>query len=70
MIDHIQKSCGIGAIESPTISYEDNVACVAQMQMAYIKTNYKKHIFLNCFTHINYKKVGRLVSCKLRHVKV
>jgi hypothetical protein len=29
MIDHIQKSCGIGAIESHKIIYEDNVACVA-----------------------------------------
>jgi hypothetical protein len=27
--DHIQKSCGRGAIESPTIIYEGNVACVA-----------------------------------------
>jgi hypothetical protein len=24
MIDHIQKLCGISAIESPTIIYEDN----------------------------------------------
>jgi hypothetical protein len=44
MIDHIHKSCGTGAIESPTIIYEDNVACVTQMQMGYIKTNYTKHI--------------------------
>jgi hypothetical protein len=49
MIDHIQKSCGIGAIESPTIFYEDNVACVAQMQMRYIKINYIKHISLKLF---------------------
>jgi hypothetical protein len=39
MIDHIQKSCGIGAIESPMIMYEDNATFVAQMQMGYIKTN-------------------------------
>jgi hypothetical protein len=44
MIDHIQKSCEIGLIESPTIIYEDSAACVAQMQMGYIKTNYIKHI--------------------------
>jgi hypothetical protein len=49
MIDHIQKSCGIGAIESPTIIYEDNAVCFAQMQMRYIKTNYIKHIFLKLF---------------------
>jgi hypothetical protein len=32
MIDHIQKSCGLGAIESPMIIYKDNAACVTQMQ--------------------------------------
>jgi hypothetical protein len=32
VINHIEASCGIGALESPTIIYEDNVACVAQMQ--------------------------------------
>jgi hypothetical protein len=44
MIDHIQKSCEIGVIESPTIIYKDNAACVIQMQTRYIKTNYIKHI--------------------------
>jgi hypothetical protein len=32
MINHIHKSYGIGVIESPMIIYEDNEACVAQMQ--------------------------------------
>jgi tRNA A37 threonylcarbamoyltransferase TsaD len=45
MIDHKQKSYGIDAIESPKIIYVDNAACVAQIQMRYIKTNYTKHIF-------------------------
>jgi hypothetical protein len=31
MIDHIQKSCELGAIESPIIIYEDNAACVAEI---------------------------------------
>jgi hypothetical protein len=44
MIDHIQISCGIFAIGSPPIIYEDNVACVAQMQTRYVKTNYMEHI--------------------------
>jgi hypothetical protein len=47
IIDHIQKSCGIGAIGSPTIIYEDNAACVPQMQTGYIKNNYTKHIFFS-----------------------
>jgi hypothetical protein len=49
MIDHIQKSCGIGAIESPTILYEDNAACVAQMQTRYIRINYTKYISSKLF---------------------
>jgi hypothetical protein len=32
VINHIETSSGIGALESPTIIYEDNAACVAQMQ--------------------------------------
>jgi hypothetical protein len=67
MIDHIEKPCGIGVIESPTIIFEDNAACVVQIQTGYIKTNYTKYIFENYFTHMNYKKVRRLVSYKLNH---
>ena len=44
MINHIQQSCGIGSMESPTIIYEDNDACVAQMQTCYIKSNITKYI--------------------------
>jgi hypothetical protein len=44
VINHIQTSCGIGALESPKIIYEDNAVCIAQMQTEYIKTNYMKHI--------------------------
>jgi hypothetical protein len=44
VINHIETSCGIGALESPTIIYEDNTACVAQLQIGYIKSNYTKHI--------------------------
>jgi hypothetical protein len=44
MINHIQQSCGIGVIDSPTIIYEDNAPCVAQMDKGYIKSNIIKHI--------------------------
>jgi hypothetical protein len=49
VINHIETSCDIGALESPTIIYEDNAVCGAQMQIWYIKTNYIKHIFLKLF---------------------
>jgi hypothetical protein len=38
------QSCGIGSSESPIIIYEDNVACISQMQIGYIKSNITKHI--------------------------
>jgi hypothetical protein len=40
----MQMSSGMGDVESPTIIYEDNVACVAHLQTCYIKINYTKHI--------------------------
>ena len=44
MINHIEQSCGIGSMKTPTIIYEDNGACVTQMQIGYIKSNMTKHI--------------------------
>jgi hypothetical protein len=44
VINHIRTSYAICALESPTIIYEDNAACVDQMQTGYIKTNYTEHI--------------------------
>jgi hypothetical protein len=44
VFNHIQSSCGIDSIGPPTIIYEDNVACVAQMQPGYVKSNFTKHI--------------------------
>jgi hypothetical protein len=44
VINHIQVSCGIGLIWSPTIIYEDNVACITQMKSGYVKSNITKHI--------------------------
>jgi hypothetical protein len=44
VINHIQVSCIIEPIGSPTIIYEDNVACIAQMQSCYVKSNVTKYI--------------------------
>jgi hypothetical protein len=54
MISHIEQSCGIGSSESPTVIYEDNVACILQMQTGYIKSNITKHIALSCFIHMSF----------------
>jgi hypothetical protein len=44
MINHIQKSCGKGIVNTPTIIYEDNAACIAHIHMGYVKSNLMKHI--------------------------
>ena len=44
VIGHIQLSCGLNTIQTPTIIYEDNAACVAQVQTGYVKSNLTKHI--------------------------
>ena len=44
MINHIQQSCGIGAIDLQTIIYVDNFVCVTQMQTYYINSNITEHI--------------------------
>jgi hypothetical protein len=44
VINYIQVSCGIEPIGSPTIIYEDNATCIAQMQSGYVKSNVTKHI--------------------------
>jgi hypothetical protein len=44
VINHIQVLCGIESISSPIIIYEDNAACIAQMQSCYMKSNVTKHI--------------------------
>ena len=44
MIDHIQQTCGLNTVQTPTIIYEDNVACVALVQTDYVKSNLTKHI--------------------------
>jgi hypothetical protein len=43
MINHIIQSCGIGMVDTLTIIFEDNSACVAQKETGYIKSNMTKH---------------------------
>jgi hypothetical protein len=44
---HAQNACGIVVAPTPTIIYEDNAACVAQVQSGYVKSNISKHISTN-----------------------
>jgi len=58
MINHIQHSCDIGSITKPMIIYEDNSACVAQMNAGYIKSNITKHIAPKLFYPHELQKNG------------
>jgi hypothetical protein len=49
MIGHVQKSCGLSFESSPTVIYEDNVACVAEIHMGYVKSNIIKHFAAKFF---------------------
>ena len=53
MIHHIQESCGHSSVKNkPTILFEDNAACIAQIKGGYIKGDRIKHISPKCFyTH-------------------
>jgi hypothetical protein len=66
MIDHIQKSCELGAIESPIIIYEDNAAYVAQIQTGYIKTNYTKHISPKLFYPYELQEGGEISILQIK----
>jgi hypothetical protein len=56
----MQQSCGIGSIESPTIIYKNNSACVTHMQTSYIKTNITKHIAPKLFYPHELQKRGKI----------
>ena len=45
IINHIHKTCGLSYHrEVPTILYEDNITCIAQLKAGYIKGDRTKHI--------------------------
>ena len=60
MINFIESSSGIGSLESPTIIYEDNAACITQMQTGYIKSNITKHISPKLFYPHELQETGEI----------
>ena len=68
MINFIESSSGIGSLESPTIIYEDNAACITQMQTGYIKSNITKHISPKLFYPHELQQTGEIIFCKRSHV--
>jgi hypothetical protein len=66
VINHIQVSCGIESIGSPTIIYEDNVVCIAQMQLEYVKSNVTKHITLKLFYPHEFQVNGKISILQIK----
>ena len=58
MVHHIRETCMLSFDQgSPTILYEDNTACIAQVKGGYIKGDRTKHISPKFFfTHELQKK--------------
>ncbi|KAJ0557485.1 hypothetical protein HanIR_Chr07g0325711 [Helianthus annuus] len=67
MINHIQEACGLEQIKKePTIIYEDNAACIAQIREGYIKGDRTKHISPKFFSTYDLQKEGEI---DVRHIK-
>ncbi|XP_048491544.2 secreted RxLR effector protein 161-like [Beta vulgaris subsp. vulgaris] len=57
LIQHIQEDCGLERL-TPTILYEDNAACIAQLSKGYIKGDRTKHILPKFFFTYELQKSG------------
>nr|AAS79613.1 putative copia-like polyprotein [Ipomoea trifida] len=67
LIQHIHSSCGtMSKVDSPTVLYEDNAACVAQMSSGYVKGGLTKHIAPKFFYPHELQKSGEILIEKVR----
>ena len=67
MIHHIQESCGLFSVkDKPTILFEDNAACIAQIKGGYIKGDRTKHISPNFFYTHELHKNGEIDVQQMR----
>ncbi|CAB62478.1 putative protein [Arabidopsis thaliana] len=67
IVHHIQEDCGIYAgKKTPTIMYEDNAACIAQLKDGYIKGDRTKHILPKFFYTHDLQKSGDVRVLQIR----
>ena len=67
MIQHIRESCGLFSIKNnPTVLYEDNVACIAQIKGGYIKGDRTKQISPKFFYTHELQKDGEIDVQQIR----
>ncbi|KAK4397416.1 hypothetical protein Sango_1578200 [Sesamum angolense] len=61
LIHYVCESCGLKPIEeSPTVIYEDNAACIAQIKDGYIKGDRTKHISPKFFSTYDLQVEGKV----------
>ncbi|CAN1250021.1 Copia protein [Linum perenne] len=67
IIQHIQRSCGLSLEKmAPTLLYEDNAACIAQLKDGYIKGDRTKHISPKFFFTHDLQKNGEIIVQQVR----
>ena len=67
MIHHIQESCRLSSVkDKPTILFEDNAACIAQIKGGYIKGDRTKHISPKFFYTHELQKNGEIDIQQIR----
>lgn len=67
MTQHIRDSCGLDSGKgTPTIIYEDNAACIAQLNEGYIKGDRTKHISPKFFFTHDLQKNGDICVQQIR----
>jgi hypothetical protein len=67
LIQHIREKCGLSTIkDSPTILYEDNVACITQIRGGYIKGDRTKRISPKFFYTHELQKSGEIDDKQIR----
>ena len=71
MIQHIQESCGLPSIRgNATKLHEDNVACIAQIKVRFIKGDKTKHISLNSSILMSSERKVRSMFSRFDHAIV
>ena len=69
MTQHIQEMCGFSLNRDiPTILYEDNAACIAQLRGGYIKGDRTKYISPKFFFTHDLEKKGEIDVQQIRSV--
>ena len=66
MIQHIREDCGLSGKKAPTILYEDNATCIAQLKEGYIKGDRTKHISPKFFFTHELQKNGDINVLQIR----